>query len=263
MEIPSRLAAIRDRMESACRRAGRPSADVTLVAVTKGRTVDEVASAVEAGVTDLGENRVQEAEEKIPSLEALEARNGAPPKWHLVGHLQKNKVKKAVALFDRIHSLDSVELGHKIDRAAQEIGKVQPVLVQVDLACEPTKFGLPEIELLPTLENLTGLRRLRVDGLMVLPPFEPDPEAVRPYFRRLRELGAEAFGRGLAGRELSMGMSHDFEVAIEEGATFVRVGTALFGPRDAGERAGAPSPSAGRAKRVPERESRGGGAPRH
>ena len=233
MEIPSRLAAIRDRMESACRRAGRLSADVTLVAVTKTRTVDEVASAVEAGVTDLGENRVQEAEEKIPSLEALEARNGAPPKWHLVGHLQKNKVKKAVALFDRIHSLDSVELGHKIDRAAQEIGKVQPVLVQVDLACEPTKFGLPEIELLPTLENLTGLRRLRVDGLMVLPPFEPDPEAVRPYFRRLRELGAEAFGRGLAGRELSMGMSHDFEVAIEEGATFVRVGTALFGPRRA------------------------------
>ncbi len=243
MEIPSRLARIRDRMESACRRAGRRPGDVTLVAVTKTRTVEEVTTVVEAGVTDLGENRVQEAEGKIPSLEALEARDGSSPKWHLVGHLQKNKVKKAVALFDRIHSLDSVELGHKIDRAAEEIGKVQPVLVQVDLASEPTKFGLPEKELLATLESLTGLPRLRVDGLMVLPPFVPDAEAVRPYFRRLRELGAEAFGQGLAGRELSMGMSHDFEIAIEEGATFIRVGTALFGPRSAAGESLAPTVS--------------------
>jgi len=251
MEIPSRLARIRDRMAIACRRAGRPPADVTLIAVTKTRTVEEVASAVEAGVTDLGENRVQEAEAKFPSLEALTTGEGVPPKWHLVGHLQKNKVKKAVALFDRIHSLDSVELGHRIDRAAEEIGKVQPVLVQVDLASEPTKFGLPEIELLPTLENLTGLRRLRVDGLMVLPPLVPDPEAVRPYFRRLRELGAEAFGLGLAGRELSMGMSHDFEVAIEEGATFVRLGTALFGPRVSnGARRAPSSPSEERGERA-------------
>jgi pyridoxal phosphate enzyme (YggS family) len=233
MEIPSRLAAIRDRMENACRRAGRSSQEVTLVAVTKTRSVEEVARVVEAGVSDLGENRVQEAEAKLPALAALEAPNGSPPRWHLVGHLQKNKVKKAVALFDRIHSLDSLELGHRIDRAAEEIGKVQAVLVQVDLASEPTKFGLPETELLPTLENLTGLQRLRIDGLMVLPPFVPDPETVRPYFRRLRELGHEVFGRGLAGRELSMGMSHDFEVAIEEGATFIRVGTALFGPRGA------------------------------
>jgi len=232
MEIPSRLAAIQKRMESACRRSGRAPSDVTLVAVTKTRSVEEVTRVVEAGVADLGENRVQEAETKIPSLAAVETRLGGPPRWHLVGHLQKNKVKKAVALFDRIHSLDSVELGHRIDRAAEEIGKVQPVLVQVDLASEPTKFGLPETELLPTLENLTGLHRLRVEGLMVLPPFVPDPEAVRPYFRRLRELGAEAFGRGLAGGELSMGMSHDFEVAIEEGATLIRVGTALFGPRE-------------------------------
>jgi PLP dependent protein len=249
MEIPSRLAAIRDRMESACRRAGRRPTDVTLVAVTKTRTVDEVASALKAGVEDLGENRVQEAEAKYPSLSSLETRDGSRPRFHLVGHLQKNKVKKAVALFDRIHSVDSVELGHKIDSTAEELGKVQPVLVQVDLASEPTKFGLPEKDLLPTLENLTGLPRLRVDGLMVLPPFEPDPESVRPYFRRLRELGAAAFGRGLAGRELSMGMSHDFEVAIEEGATFIRVGTALFGPR------------ASRAE--PSAQSGGGGAPPH
>ncbi len=249
MEIPSRLAAIRDRMESACRRAGRRLSDVTLVAVTKTRTVDEVASAVEAGVEDLGENRVQEAEVKYPSLTSLETHDGSRPRFHLVGHLQKNKVRKAVALFDRIHSLDSVELGQKIDSTAEELGKVQPVLVQVDLASEPTKFGLPEKELLPSLENLTGLPRLRVDGLMVLPPFEPDPESVRPYFRRLRELGAAAFGRGLAGRELSMGMSHDFEVAIEEGATFIRVGTALFGPRTS--------------RAEPSARGGGGGAPPH
>ncbi len=232
MEIPSRVAAVRDRMESACRRAGRNPSDVLLVAVTKMRTVDEVAAVVEAGVEDLGENRVQEAEAKYPAIAPLGSRVGSRPRFHLVGHLQKNKVKKAVALFDCIHSLDSVELGQRIGSSAQELGKVQPVLIQVDLASEPTKFGLPEKELLPSLENLTVLPSLRIDGLMALPPFEPDPESVRPYFRRLRELGAEAFGRGLAGRELSMGMSHDFEVAIEEGATFIRVGTALFGPRE-------------------------------
>jgi pyridoxal phosphate enzyme (YggS family) len=228
MEIPSRVAAVRDRMESACRRAGRDPSDVTLVAVTKTRTVEEVSAVVAAGVQDVGENRVQEAEAKYPSLSSLE--KGA--RFHLVGHLQKNKVRKAVALFDFIHSLDSVSLGERIGSTAGELGKVQPVFVQVDLASEPTKFGLPEPELLPALENLTGVSGLRIEGLMVLPPYETDPEAVRPYFRRLRELGAEAVGRGLAGRELSMGMSHDFEVAIEEGATFIRVGTALFGPRE-------------------------------
>jgi hypothetical protein len=232
MEIPSRLVAIRERMEGACRRAGRPSSAVTLIAVSKTRTVEEVVSAVEAGITDLGENRVQEAEAKAPSVAAKVGSTASPPRWHLVGHLQKNKVKKAVALFDRIHSLDSVELGERVDRAAEETGKVQPVLVQVDLALEPTKFGLPEKELLPTLEHLASLPRLSVDGLMVLPPYIEDPEGVRPFFRRLSELSAEARGHGLAGCELSMGMSHDFEVAIEEGATFIRVGTALFGSRD-------------------------------
>jgi pyridoxal phosphate enzyme (YggS family) len=229
MEIPSRVAAIRDRVASACRRAGRSPSDVTLVAVTKTRTVEEVTAIVDAGVPDVGENRVQEAESKYPALSSL----GRRARFHLVGHLQKNKVKKAVALFDCIHSLDSVELGEKIGSTAGELGKVQPVFVQVDLASEPTKFGLPEPELLPALENLTGVSGLRIEGLMVLPPFETDPETVRPYFRRLRKLGAEAAGRGLVGRELSMGMSHDFEVAIEEGATFIRVGTALFGPRPA------------------------------
>jgi hypothetical protein len=231
MEIPSRLSRIRERMEEACRRAGRPPRAVTLVAVSKTRGVEEVVSAVAAGVSDLGENKVQEAEDKIPAV-ASRIASEPRPRWHLVGHLQKNKVKKAVALFDRIHSIDSVELGRKVDRAAEEAGKVQPVLVQVDLASEPTKFGLPERDLIPALEGLASLPRLSVDGLMALPPFLPDPEAVRPYFRRLRALGAEVHGRGLAGAELSMGMSHDFEVAIEEGATFIRVGTSLFGPRE-------------------------------
>ncbi|MGH9323061.1 MAG: YggS family pyridoxal phosphate-dependent enzyme [Vicinamibacteria bacterium] len=231
MEIPSRLEAIRDRVESACRRVGRSSKEITLVAVSKTRTVEEMASAVAAGVRDLGENRVQEAEAKHDPLMARLADTEVLPRWHLVGHLQKNKVKKAVALFDRIHSVDGYELGARIDRAAEEMGKVQPSLLQVDLASEPTKFGLPETDLFPTLEKLASLGHLRIEGLMVLPPFLSNPEEVRPYFQRLRELGAEVERRGLGGRELSMGMSHDFEIAIEEGATFIRVGEAIFGPR--------------------------------
>jgi hypothetical protein len=233
MEIPSRLARIRERMQEACSRAGRPARSVTLVAVAKTRTTEEVAEAIRAGVTDVGENRVQEAEAKRPPLASLAAPDGTAPRWHLVGHLQKNKAGKAVELFDLIHSLDGIDLGKKIDRSAEERGKVQPVLVQVDLASEPTKFGLREKELFSALEGLSRLSHLSVDGLMVLPPFLPEPEAVRPYFRRLRQLGAEASSRGLVGRELSMGMSHDFEVAIEEGATLIRVGTALFGAREA------------------------------
>jgi pyridoxal phosphate enzyme (YggS family) len=233
MEFAVRLARIRERMETACRRAGRALESVRLIAVTKTRSVEEVAAAVSAGVVDLGENRVQEAE---PKIEDLRSRAFPPavnrPRWHLVGHLQKNKAKKAVALFDCIHSVDGIELGQRIDRAAAESEKVQPVLVQVDLAAEPTKFGVPEENLFPTLEALS-LAHLRVEGLMVLPPFLPDPERVRPFFRHLAELGTDARARGLAGPELSMGMSHDFEIAIEEGATCIRVGTALFGPRAA------------------------------
>jgi uncharacterized pyridoxal phosphate-containing UPF0001 family protein len=161
MEIPSRLAAIRKRMESACHRSGRVTTDVTLVAVAKTRTPAEVVRAVEAGVSDLGENRVQEAEKKIPRSPRSRPARGPP--MAPGGAPAKNKVKKAVALFDRIHSLDSVELGHKIDRAAEEIGKVQPVLVQVDLASEPTKFGLPETD--PSYAREPDrTRRLRVDG---------------------------------------------------------------------------------------------------
>jgi hypothetical protein len=219
-------------MEGACRRAGRSPGSVALVAVTKTRSVEEVESAIESGIEDLGENRVQEADAKRGSLAGVRTSRGQAPRWHLVGHLQKNKAKRAVEIFDLIHSLDSVELGARLDQMASERSKRQPVLLQVDLAGEETKFGLAENELMPALERLESLSNLSVDGLMVLPPYLPDPEQARPFFRRARELGERARRSGLAlGRELSMGMSHDFEVAIEEGATYVRVGTALFGPR--------------------------------
>lgn len=224
MDIPARFEEIRDRMDRALDRSGRDHSALTLVAVTKTRSVDEMRQAVKAGATDVGENKVQEAEIKRPALDA-------PLRWHLVGHLQKNKAKKAVEIIDLIHSVDSAAIGQRIDRLAAEREKVQPVLVQVDLAGEETKHGLPEGDLIPTLEQLGECSNLRVDGLMVLPPYLDDADEVRPYFRRLRVLSEGARKRGLLGGELSMGMSHDFEVAIEEGATIVRVGTALFGPR--------------------------------
>ncbi len=226
MDIPTRFEDIRDRIERAMGRAGREASSVKLVAVTKTRSVNEMAAALEAGVTDVGENKVQEAEAKKPEIEAS-------ARWHLVGHLQKNKAKKAVELFDLIHTVDSAAIGQRIDRLAAERGKVQPVLVQVDLAGEETKDGLSEGAVFPTLERLSECLNLRVDGLMVLPPYFDEPDDVRPYFRRLRELSGNGQERGLVGGELSMGMSHDFEVAIEEGATLIRVGTAIFGPRPA------------------------------
>ena len=225
MDISARFQEIRDRIDKAARRAGREPRSVRLVAVTKTRSSEEIREAIRAGVSDVGENRVQEALVKKPSI-------AASVRWHLIGHLQKNKARKAVEVFDWSHSVDSVEIAERIDRFAGEMGKRQPVLVQVDLAGEATKFGLPEDELSSALEALRALPHLAVEGLMVLPPFLEDPEEVRPYFRRLRELSESARERGLlTGGELSMGMSHDFEVAIEEGATLVRIGTALFGPR--------------------------------
>jgi hypothetical protein len=226
MDIPARFEEIRDRMDRALSRSGRDASSVTLVAVTKTRSVEEMRKAIEAGATDVGENKVQEAEAKKPALDAR-------VRWHLVGHLQKNKAKKAVEIIDVIHSVDSVAIGQRIDRLAAEQDKMQSVLVQVDLASEETKHGLPENALLPTLEQLGECSHLRVEGLMVLPPYLDDANEVRPYFRRLRKLSETGRDLGLLGSELSMGMSHDFEVAIEEGATIVRVGTALFGPRPA------------------------------
>jgi pyridoxal phosphate enzyme (YggS family) len=226
--LSERLQAVRGRIAAACARSGRSPSDIALVGISKTHSADAVREAFSAGLRDFGENRVQEAEGKVDALADLRA---AGLRWHLVGHLQANKAKKAAALFDVVHSVDDAALGARLDRAANEAGRVLPVLVQVDLAGEATKFGLAESSLLATLDALRALSSLRVEGLMVLPPYFDDPQATRPYFERLRGLRDQGVARGLCGPQLSMGMSHDFEVAIEEGATLIRVGTAIFGER--------------------------------
>jgi pyridoxal phosphate enzyme (YggS family) len=227
--IAERVAAVRDRISRAAARAGRSAGEVTLVAVSKTHPPDRVREAFEAGLRDFGENKVQEAEGKIAALTDLTA---AGARWHMVGHLQANKARKAVALFDRIHSIDDAGLALRLEKAGAEQGRRVRVLAQVDLAQEEGKFVLDEARLFPALESMRGLKSVRVEGLMGFPPYEEDPERVRPFFRRLRDLRDRALARGLLlGSDLSMGMSHDLEVAVEEGATLVRVGTALFGER--------------------------------
>jgi pyridoxal phosphate enzyme (YggS family) len=227
--IAGRVAAVRERITRAAARGGRPSEDVTLVAVSKTFPATVVREAFEAGLVHFGENKVQEAEGKVEALQDL-ASLGL--RWHLVGHLQSNKARRAVALFDLIHSLDGISLGRRVNEAGVDRGRPIRVLVQVDLAGEATKSGVPESDLMTVLEGVQGLSSLRLEGLMVLPPYDEDPEKSRPYFRRLRELRDKAIAAGLlGGNQLSMGMSHDLEVAVEEGATLVRVGTAIFGER--------------------------------
>ena len=228
-ELRERLAEVRRRIERSARRAGREASEIKLVAVSKTHPADIIRRAIEAGVTDLGENRVQEADAKIPEVGREAAR------WHLIGHLQANKARRAVMLFAVIHSLDSVSLARRLDRLCGEVGRATlPVLIQVDLGGEETKSGVSERELPLLVSTVEEYKRLRLLGLMTLPPFFEEAGRVRPYFRRLRELRDELNARNVFGEapgELSMGMSHDYEVAIEEGATFVRVGTAIFGAR--------------------------------
>lgn len=227
--IAERVAAARERIARAAARAGRRAEDVTLVAVSKTFGPEAVREGFAAGLREFGENKVQEAETKIGALDELRA---AGVRWHLVGHLQGNKAGKAVSLFDRIHSLDDVGLGMRLEHIGAQQGKPVRVLVQVELAGEKTKHGLNAEHLWPLLETLRGLKTVRVEGLMTLPPYAEDPELSRPYFRRLRELRDEALARELLlGSDLSMGMSHDLEPAIEEGATLIRVGSAIFGER--------------------------------
>jgi PLP dependent protein len=227
-DIRSNLDEIRDRISAACQRAGRDASDVELIAVSKTHPAETIRKAIAAGCIVFGENRVQEAESKIIEI----GRDAA--EWHLIGHLQSNKAKKAVPLFDVIHSLDSVELAERLERICIEEGRAElPVLIQVDLAGEATKSGVSETDLLDLVEYLKTCERLKFKGLMTLPPFSDDAEATRPFFARLREIRDRlASENAFDGRvELSMGMSHDFETAIEEGATMVRVGTAIFGER--------------------------------
>jgi len=238
--LDARLAEIRGRVAASARRAGRAPEEITLIAVSKTHAAEAVRRALSAGVVDFGENRVQEAEEKIEAIGRAEADGGVAlgARWHLIGHLQSNKARRAVKLFDVIHTVDSPELMERLERMCVEEGRAElRVLLQVDLAGEETKAGA-RVEALPALvAQAAACKHVRLAGLMTLPPFYAEVERVRPFFRRLRELRDELGGRGAfgAGRgELSMGMSHDFEVAIEEGATMVRVGTAIFGARSPG-----------------------------
>jgi pyridoxal phosphate enzyme (YggS family) len=227
-EIAAGLSAVRQRLARALERAGRLPSSARLVAISKTRPAEDVRAAFDAGQHEFGENRVQEAVEKIAATADI------PITWHLVGHLQSNKARRAAGAFGWVHSVDSVDLLERVDAAAAEAGRSLEVLIQVDLAGEPTKHGAPADAWLSLFEAASGCRAARVAGLMLLPPFTPDPEGARPYFRRLRALRDELAGRGVPPamlRELSMGMSHDFEVAVEEGATLVRVGTAIFGER--------------------------------
>ncbi len=221
-QLGSRLRTILAQIEAAAMKCGRLPKDVTLVAISKTHPASLLKTAIELGATDVGENRVQEAEQKILEVGRTKAR------WHLVGHLQANKARRAVQLFDVIHSLDSLDLARRLDRLCGEEGReTLPVLVQVDLGHEATKTGIDEAELPALVQGLAELNRVQLIGLMTLPPFFDDPQQARPFFRRLRELR----DRWAPNGELSMGMTHDFEVAIEEGATMVRIGTAIFGER--------------------------------
>jgi pyridoxal phosphate enzyme (YggS family) len=227
MTIAEKVARVRERMEEAARRAGRDPRKIRLVAVSKTVDPDRIREALAAGVDSLGENYVQEAQKKIEEL-------GHGAAWHFIGHLQTNKAKVAARLFDWFHSVDSLRLAEELNRVAGQQKKVLPVLLQINLGQEPTKFGALREETFQLLEQTGSLPGISVRGLMTLPPFFDDPEKSRPYFRALRELAEAASRRKIAGvslEELSMGMSGDFETAIEEGATLVRVGTAIFGAR--------------------------------
>jgi len=225
MSISENIAAIRARMDEAAAKAGREGNAIELIAVSKGHSPEALAEAVAAGLSLFGESRVQEARAKISFLPNR-------VQWHLIGHLQNNKVRQALPLFERIHSIDSLDLAQNVNRVAEEMGLLPKVFLEVNVAGEASKFGFSQDALRASMEELLTLERLAIDGLMAIPPFNPDPEGSRRYFAKLREWRdalQEEFRVGLP--ELSMGMSHDYGVAIEEGATIVRVGTAIFGER--------------------------------
>ena len=226
--IAEHLQDVRRRIDAAAQRSGRPSSSIRLIAVSKTFSADAVREAHAAGQIDFGENKVQEGVGKAAEI-------GDPAiRWHLIGHLQSNKAKKAASVFAAIHSIDSVDLLRRVDAAAADAGTRPEVLIQADLAGEATKFGAPETDIPAIVEAAAACRAARLTGLMIVPPWSDNPEDVRPWFRRLRELRDSLVAAGApAGSlaELSMGMSHDFEAAIEEGSTIVRVGTAIFGKR--------------------------------
>ncbi len=229
----ARLEAINRRIAEACKRAGRQASEITLVAASKTVPATVIREAIEAGVRAIGENRVQEAATKITELGGFAADYRV--QWHLIGRLQSNKARRAVEIFDVVQSIESLKLAERLDNIAGESGKRLPVFIEVNLGGEASKAGAAPDEVLPLCEQISKLSNLDLKGLMAVPPFFDDPENSRPYFQRLRMMRDQATQTGAAGlqfNDLSMGMSNDFEVAIEEGATLVRIGTELFGARD-------------------------------
>ncbi len=225
--IRENLSRVKERMAGAARRAGRNPEDVVLIAASKGIEVERLNEGLSAGIRVLGESKVQEA---MPKLQAL----GNKAEWHFIGHLQSNKVKYVVGAFTLIHSVDSIELSEEINSRAEKMGMIQNVLLEVNVSGEKGKFGVMPDKVNALTKAFPGLKHISLRGFMTVPPYSDDPEDARPYFRMLRELRDNAMHTGICTddcRELSMGMSGDFEVAIEEGATMVRVGTAIFGVR--------------------------------
>ena len=225
MDLEENFRKVRERVEAACGRAGRDPGEITIVAVSKSQSPEAVQAAAGLGQLIFGENRVQEAKAKIPLCSER-------VRWHMIGHLQSNKARDAVALFSMIESVDSLHLGEELEKWADKQAKTLPILLEVNIAGESSKFGYQPEAVLRELRQISDLRHLEVHGLMTIAPWTTDGEKVRPLFRRLRELKSQCEQVLSAPLpHLSMGMSGDFEVAIEEGATMVRIGTALFGPR--------------------------------
>lgn len=224
--IKENVLRVGEAIEKASERVGRKPEEIRLVAASKTVEVERIRAAVEAGITILGENYVQEAKKKIEAV-------GGPVSWHFIGHLQKNKAKYAVRLFEMIQSVDSIALAEELDKRAGQVNRKMEVLVEVNLSGETSKWGVRVEDTIPLVCRVRELENLSFRGLMTMPPFFDDPEASRPYFVRLRNLAESLESEGVHSGfpELSMGMSNDFLVAIEEGATLVRVGTAIFGPR--------------------------------
>lgn len=240
MDLTANLGSIRKRIAAAAGRAGRAPDSVTLLAVTKGQPPETVQEATRLGLALFGENKVQEAKAKIPLCPGR-------VRWHMIGHLQSNKVRDAVELFEMIQSVDSLHLAEEINKRAEQAAKTLPILLEVNIVGEASKFGYQPETLLADLDRLNALPRLELHGLMTIPPWSPLPETVRPVFRKLRALKEQCEKRlGAPLPHLSMGMSGDFEVAIEEGATMVRIGTALFGerPKLTGRTISPPAPGA-------------------
>jgi pyridoxal phosphate enzyme (YggS family) len=225
VDFSENLNSIRQRMKAACDRAGRAPDSVTLLAVSKTHPPEAIREAVSCGQVLFGENKIQEARAKIPLCPGR-------ARWHFIGHLQSNKVREAVELFEMIQGVDSLAIAQEISKRAEQAAKTLPILLEVNVAGEASKFGYPPAQLLAELETLNALSKIEIHGLMAIPPYAPVAEKSRPYFKRLRELKTECEKiLGVPLPQLSMGMSGDFEIAIEEGATLVRVGTALFGER--------------------------------